>query len=184
MLDGIKQANIREGACTWLPDNKSVFSQLPPQTLPSSCHSLNFFSGDQPPASFEGRFDFGKSPRSLRGLSGQRGRRLVIKRRKEHPLDVPMGFSSARGRKSSSPSASRTSSEGGGPCWGAHSPTLQGHSWRPSRQAGPHLPGWGWSACVGISEGMFLASVTASLPCHARCQSQDDTSCSPLPHVF
>lgn len=101
---------------TWLADNKWVFSPFSSDSFLPSCHSLNFFSGDQSPASSEGRFDFGKSPRSLRGSSGQGGRRLVIKPRKEHPLDVQMGSTPARGRTSFS-GASSASLERGQSCW-------------------------------------------------------------------
>lgn len=54
--------------------------------------------------------------------------------------------------------------------------------WRAS-SGGLHLSGRG-DHHAGSSEGMVLASVTASYLCQAECQSQNDTSFGPLPHVF
>lgn len=159
------------------------FLPFPSDSFLSSCHSLNFFSGDQSPASFEGRFDFGKSPRLSRGLSGQGGRRLVIKPRKEHPLDVQMGFSSPKGRESFSSCASRASSEGGQSRWGVCSASLPGLSWRPSREASLH-PSMEVVVTYRQLRGDRSGLCDSAQPCQARCQSQNDTSSSPLPHVF
>lgn len=157
---------------TWLADNKWVFSPLPLNPFPS-CHSLNFLHGDQSLTSFEGGFDFGKSPRSSRGLTGQGGSQLVMKPGKEHPLDVQMSFSSTGERKNFC-SGSGASSEGGRSRWGACQST--------SREAGLHLPRLGPSS-AGSSEGLVLALMTASQFCRAGCQSQNDTSSRLLPRV-
>ena len=151
-----------------------MFSPLP-LGFSSSCHSLNFFSGDQSLASFEGTFDFGKSPRSLRGLSGRGVRQLVIQPRREHPLDVQMGFSSAGRRKAFSFRA----------C-GRRPVLLRGlpfHFAGPlleavegSRSAPPRAAIMYWQLRVG---GCGLWDCLSSLP--SRYQSQNDTSSSPLP---
>lgn len=125
------------------------FLPFPSDSFLPSCHSLNFFSGDQSPASFEGRFDFGKSPRSRRGSSGQGGRRLVIKPRKEHPLDVQMGSSPARGRTSFS-GASSASLERGRSCWEPWFCSAGGLLGPPPRGAGLRPPGRGQSAMPAV----------------------------------
>lgn len=169
-------------ACSCLADTKPVSPR--PLRLSPSCHSPNRFCGESP-ASFEGSFDFGRSPRPLRGLSGQGGREFVIEPGKERPSAVPTGFSSWRGRKSSLGSEGDRSCQAAllSPCLAfppARPLPLPGLSRGPSREAGLHLPGWVVRLCWHL-QGMLVASGAVSHPCQAACQSQDDTSCSPLP---